>query len=107
MEHYAALHMDTVRLHEMAPVRTHSDLIRSFHSGLAELVSGGVLVFQNRQWLHAGKVVAMYEDYTDSQNRSRVCIRFGSWLCLALALKVSRPETRQALLDVLKKHPLI
>ena len=101
------LHMDTARLHDMAPVRTHSDLIRSFHSGLAELVTGGVLVVKDRKWYAGTALVAQYADYTDSQNRSRVCIQFGSWLCLALALKVSRAETRQALLDIVKKHPLI
>ena len=101
------LHMDTAKLHEIAPVRTHSDLIRSFHSGLAELVDGGALVVKDRKWFAGNALVAEYADYVDTQNRSRVCIRFGSWLSLALALKVSRAETRQALLDVVKKRPLI
>ena len=101
------LHMTSERLHELAPVRTHSDLLRSFIKGLTELTNGGVLSRKGRTWVAAGVVVAEDYHYQDSQNRDRIALRFGSWLCLALALKVSREETRKALLDAVKKHPLI
>lgn len=101
------LHMTSERLHELAPVRTHYDLLRTFIKGLEELTNGGVLSRKGRAWLAAGVVVAEDYHYQDTQNRDRVAIRFGSWLCLAMALKVSREETRQALLDAVKKHPLI
>lgn len=101
------LHMTSERLHELAPVRTHSDLLRSVLKGLEELTNGGVLKRNCRKWEAAGVVVAEDYLYQDSQNRDRVAIRFGSWLCLALALKVSREETRKVLLDAVQKHPLI
>ena len=100
------LHMDSLRLHELAPVRTHSDLLRTVLKGMEELSNGGVLSRRGHSWLAGGVVVAEDYHYQDTQNRDRVAIRFGSWLCLALALKVSREETRKALLDAVKKHPI-
>lgn len=101
------LHMTSEQLHELAPVRTHSDLLRTVLKGLEELLRAGVLTRKGRSWVCSGVVVAEEYIYQDSQNRDRIALRFGSWLCLALALKVSREETRQALLDAVKKHPLI
>lgn len=101
------LHMTSEQLHDLAPVRTHSDLLRTFIKGLEELTNGGVLSRKGRTWVASGVVVAEDYHYQDSQNRDRVALRFGSWLCLALALKVSREETRKVLLDAVKKHPLI
>jgi len=102
------LHMTSERLHELAPVRTHSDILRTVLKGMEELLRGGILTRKGRQWVvSSGAVVVEEYNYTDSQNRSQVAVRFGSWLCLALALKVSREETRQVLLDAIKKHPLV
>ncbi|OZO01138.1 hypothetical protein B7453_28535 [Pseudomonas sp. IB20] len=100
------LHMTSELLHELAPVRTHSDLTRTILKGLEELTNGGVLVRKGRAWLAGGVSVAEDYRYTDSMNRDRIAIRFGSWLCLALALKVSREDTRQVLLSAVKKHPI-
>lgn len=102
------LHMTSERLHELAPVRTHSDLLRTVLKGMEELLRAGILSRKGKSWVVAsGAVVVEEYTYQDSQNRDRAAVRFGSWLCLALALKVSREETRQALLDAVKKHPLI
>lgn len=100
------LYMDTLTLHTRAPVRTHSDFIRTFYKGLDELVHGGLLVKRAGTWSFGHVIVAKEFDDVDSMNRPRKALRFGSWLCLALALKVSREDVRQMLLDAVKKHPI-
>lgn len=100
--------MTSELLHELAPVRTHSDILRTVLKGMEELLRGGVLTRKGRLWVvSSGAVVVEEYDYVDSQNRKQAAVRFGSWLCLALALKVSREETRQVLLNAVKKHPII
>lgn len=106
MTNQPELHMTSELLHELAPVRTHSDLLRTILKGLEELTNGGVLTRKGRAWIAGSVIVAEDYHYTDSMNRDRVAIRFGSWLCLALALKVSREDTRKVLLDAVKKHPI-
>ena len=104
------LFWDTHRLHEgMAKdaTRSHANLIRTFNKGLADLTASGLLTSTDgRTWRTNGVPIAKFGDYEDSYGRSHKCIYFGSWLCLAMAFKVSKEETREALLDLLKKHPI-
>ena len=101
------LHMDSVTLHELSPsVRTHSDLLRTIDKALADLVHGGVLRQAGDSWM-AGKVmVAQRFIYNDTTGRPQRAIEFGSWLCLALSMRVTREETRLALCAALEKHPI-
>ena len=55
----------------------------------------------------AGAVAVEEFTYTDSVQREQKALRFGSWLCLVLVLKVTQEATRQALTDALLKHPSI
>lgn len=107
------LHTSTAEIHRSVPVtarpRSHADLIRSFNGGLAELTSAGVLTTDApaaRKWFCNGALVAQFGPYTDQYGREQVCLYFGSWLCLAMSLKVTHTETRAALMAVLKRHPL-
>lgn len=110
MEITAPLHSTTVDVHEFTPsVRSHADVIRTFNAALLDLTKVGLLSTLNgRQWYinGTGEMIATYDTYTDSSSRERVCLRFGSWLALAMALKVARVETREALVQILRKHPL-
>ncbi|WEM05592.1 hypothetical protein [Pseudomonas phage vB_PaeM-G11] len=103
------LHMTSERLHELAPVRTHSDLMRTILKGLSELAQGGVITRKGGAlgvYFADQTVIAEEYHYVDSMNRERVALKFGSWLCLALALKVSREDTRLVLLQAVKRHPI-
>lgn len=101
------LHMDSVTLHELSPsVRTHSDLLRTIDKALADLVHGGVLREMGGTWMAGRVMVAKRFNYNDAQGRSYRAIEFGSWLCLALSMRVTREETRLALCAALEKHPI-
>jgi len=100
------LHMTSERLHELAPVRTHSDLMRTILKGLSELAQGGVITRKGGAYVADQTVIAEEYRYVDSMNRERIALKFGSWLCLALALKVSREDTRLVLLQAVKRHPI-
>jgi len=100
------LHMDSLRLYEMAPVRTHSDLLRTIQKGIDELTALGALSQHGSEWRVGAECVVEQYYYNDSIGRSYKALRFGSWLCLAMALKVTREETRKVLLDALANHPL-
>lgn len=101
------LHMDSLTLFEIAPgVRTHSDLLRTFDKALGDLVHGGVLREMGGSWSAGKVVVAKRFTYTDAKNRTYRAIQFGSWLCLAMSMRVTREETRLALLAALEKHPI-
>ncbi|NVZ18507.1 hypothetical protein HX794_02505 [Pseudomonas costantinii] len=86
-------------------MRTHSDFSRTFEKSLEELVEAGVVVVSATQWTANGHVVAE-ETYHREDAKSFTGISFGSWFCLAITLKVTKPEIRQALADYLKKHPI-
>ncbi|MFL1493018.1 MULTISPECIES: hypothetical protein [Pseudomonas] len=86
-------------------MRTHSDFARTLEKGLDELVESGVVVLSATQWTANGQVVAE-ETYHREDGKSFTGIAFGSWFCLAMALKVNKPEVRQALSDYLKKNPI-
>ncbi|MFL1493900.1 hypothetical protein [Pseudomonas antarctica] len=101
----------TFAVHQMVPVtsrpRSHADLIRTFHAGLAELAEGGVIEERTGgMWWAEDTAVAMNGMYKDGYGRPQVCIYFGAWLCLAMSLKVSHKETRKALMTILKQHPI-
>ena len=64
-----------------------------------------VVVLAATQWTANGQVVAE-ETYHREDGKSFTGISFGSWFCLAMALKVTKPEVRQALADYLKKNPI-
>ena len=98
--------MTSERLHELAPVRTHSDLMRTILKGLSELAQGGVITRKGGTYVADQTVIAEEYRYVDSMNRERIALKFGSWLCLALALKVSREDTRLVLLQAVKRHPI-
>lgn len=100
------LHMTSERLHELAPVRTHSDLMRTILKGLSELAQAGVIIRQGGAYFADQTAIAEEYRYVDSMNRERLALKFGSWLCLALALKVSREDTRLVLLQAVKRHPI-
>lgn len=102
----------TYQIHQMVPVssrpRSHADLIRTFHAALAELSEAGVIVEREvaGSWFAGDAIVAMNGLYKDGYGRPQVCIYFGSWLCLAMSLKISHKETRKALMTTLKQHPI-
>lgn len=101
------LHMDSVTLHELSPsVRTHSDLLRTIDKALDDLVHGGVLRQVGGAWMAGQVVVAKRFTYNDTGGRTQRAIEFGSWLCLALSMRVTREETRLALCATLEKHPI-
>jgi len=101
-----ALYIDSLILHGKAPMRSHSDLMRTFNKGLAELVEGGVLVRRGDSWLCRSIVVAQEFTQPDSMNRPRKAVRFGTWLCLTMALKFTQPEVREILMGYLRRHPI-
>lgn len=107
MEARERYHMDSLTLWEKAPVRTHADLLRTLYKGLNELAHGGLLTYSNRVWKHNGVAVARESFDVDTMNRERKILEFTNWVCLALALKVSREDVRQVLMDTVAKHPLI
>lgn len=102
----------TYEIHQMVPVssrpRSHADLIRTFHAALAELAEAGVITERNvtGSWFAGDALVATNGVYMDAYGRPQVCIYFGSWLCLAMSLKVSHAATRKALMATLKQHPI-
>lgn len=101
----------TYEVHQMVPSssrpRSHADLIRTFHAALNELSEGGVIEERTGGMWWAGDIpVALNGMYKDTYDRPQVCIYFGSWLCLAMTLKVSHKETRKALMRILQKHPI-
>jgi hypothetical protein len=105
------LHVTTAEIYENSPKetrpRSHADLIRSFDAGLAELTADGVLTTTGvGHWKANGVTVVRTGTYTDAQGRTQACYLFGSWLCLAMALKVSNKETRKALMLALKRNPI-
>lgn len=105
------LHVTTAEIYEMSAEasrpRSHADVIRTFGAGLAELTEDGVLTATGvGHWKANGVTVARTGTYTDAQGRTQSCFLFGSWLCLAMALKVSNKETRKALMAVLKRNPI-
>lgn len=103
-----ALKFSTAELHKLAGgSRSHADVIRTFNAGLAELTSSGVLVTTDQRTWYAGReMVAMFGTYTDAHGREQTCLWFGPWMCLAMALKVSQPETKRVLHGFLKRSPL-
>lgn len=101
----------TYEIHKMVPVssrpRSHADLIRTFHAALVELAEDGVIVERTPgAWFAGSAPVALTGLYKDAYDRPQACIYFGSWLCLAMSLKVSHKETRRALMVTLKQHPI-
>ncbi|KZL40023.1 hypothetical protein VT47_08395 [Pseudomonas syringae pv. syringae] len=100
------LYANTAELHAAAPeaARSHADVIRTFNRALADLTAAGALTERNkREWYFGKDRVALFGSYNDSSGRDQTCLYFGSWLCLAMILKVTRLETRQALTAILKK----
>lgn len=105
------LFTSTYEILQMGPVttrpRSHADLIRTFRAALAELSEAGVLVEKPAGFWFAGSTaVAHHGKYKDAYGRSQDCIYFGSWLCLAMSLKVSHIETRAALMTLLRQNPI-
>lgn len=102
----------TYEIHQMVPVssrpRSHADLIRTFHAALVELSEAGVIADKDASgtWFAGEAIVAMNGVYKDAYGRPQLCIYFGSWLCLAMSLKVSHAATRKALMTTLKQHPI-
>ncbi|KPA96929.1 hypothetical protein [Pseudomonas asplenii] len=106
------LHMDSVSLFKLlkarggiASMRTHSDLLRTFEKALQELVDAGVLIHSPMEWTANGAVVVQVS-YGKDDGKAFEGLQFGSWFCLAMALKVTKPEIREALTEALKKHPI-
>ena len=109
--HKYKLFTSTFEVHQMVPPasrpRSHADLIRTFHAALNELSEGGVIEERPSGVWWADKIpVALNGLYKDAYGRSQACISFGTWLCLAMSLKVSHKETRKALMTILKRHPI-
>lgn len=100
------LHIDSLQVHAKSSFRSHSDLLRTILKGLKELTAAGLLSHSGLVWRVDHSVVAEMFYYEDSSNREQKAIRFGSWLCLALSLKVTQEATRGVLIAGLKKHPL-
>jgi hypothetical protein len=103
---HPSLYANTAELHAAAPdaARSHADVIRTFNRALAELTAAGALTERNkREWYFGKDLVAVFGTYNDVGGRDQTCLYFGSWLCLAMLLKVTRLETRQALTTILKK----
>lgn len=100
------LHTDSLQVHAKSSFRAHSDLLRTILKGLNELTDSGLLVKTPTTWTAGTVVVAESFDYKDSTNRDQKAIRFGSWLCLALSLKVTQEATRAVLIEALKRNPL-
>lgn len=100
------LHTDSLQVHAKSSFRSHSDLMRTLLKGLDELTDAGLLVKSPTTWSVGALVIAESFDYKDSTNRDQKAVRFGSWLCLALSLKVTQEATRSVLIEALKRHPL-
>lgn len=99
-----ALYTDTLVLHSAAGMRSHSDLVRTVNTALAELVDGGVLVRKGDDWRAGSVIVAQEFTYEDSMKRSQKAVLFGTWLCLALVLKFTNEDVRQKLMGYLRRH---
>ncbi|WP_443700092.1 hypothetical protein [Pseudomonas sp.] len=100
------LHTDSLQVHAKSSFRAHSDLMRTILKGLDELLQAGLLSKEATKWSVGSSVIAEEFDYKDSTNRDQRAIRFGSWLCLALSLKVTQEATRSVLIEALKRNPL-
>ncbi|WP_426101424.1 hypothetical protein [Pseudomonas sp. PSPC3-3] len=105
------LHTDSLQIHAKTTIRAHSALLRTLIKAIDELAESGLIVKGTSPggtvvWVASGDMVIEEFTYTDSVQREQKALRFGSWLCLALTLKVTQGSARQAFVDTLKAHPL-
>lgn len=112
---FPKLHTDSLQLNAKATGRPHSELKTSLMKGIDLLMKGGlvvqgldrsgVMVWRTRA-VDGLTIVAEEFTYTDSVQRTQKALRFSSWMCLALALKLTREADRQALMDAVAAHPI-
>lgn len=109
------LHTTTLQIHDKAPGRAHAELLKTILRAIEELSQSGMVMKETNElgisvWSAKGAkgltVVAEEYTYVDSVQRTQKALRLSSWLCLALTLKVTRENTRQAFADVVLKHPV-
>ena len=105
------LHTDSLQIHAKTSIQAHSKLLWTITKAVEELTDSGLIIKDtgthgNVVWAASGSVVVEEFTYTDSVQRPQIALRFGSWLCLALALKVTQADARQAFIEVIQKHPL-
>ncbi len=104
------LHTDSLQIHAKTSIQAHAKLLRTIIKAVGELSDSGLIIKgsgpHGTTWTASGAVVVEEFTYVDSVQRTQTALRFGSWLCLALALKVTQADARQAFIEVVEKHPL-